>query len=77
MVEDVRIVRHVEHDVEHQLVIGSLALMEKIELAFQNVEKLGEVDVLRVPLGEDIGHGGLVRRVEDCRGAERVVRNDH
>ena len=40
--------------------------MEEIELRFQEVEELGEVDVLGVPLGEGIGHGYLVQNVEDA-----------
>jgi hypothetical protein len=38
MMQHVGVMRHVEHDVQHQFVVGRLALVEHVELALQKVE---------------------------------------
>ena len=57
MMQHIGIVRHVEHDVQHQIVIGRLAAVEEHELPVEHVEQPGEVDVLRVPQGKGGWHG--------------------
>src|SRR4030095_13381661 len=48
--------RHVEHDVEHELVVRRLGRVKDVELPLEQVEELPEVDVLVVPLGKGVGH---------------------
>jgi hypothetical protein len=41
--------RHVEHDIQHQLVVGLLPLVKEVELAFQKIEKRREIGVFCAP----------------------------
>src|SRR5208282_811485 len=59
MMQDIGVMRHVEHDVEHHVVVWRLALVKKVELALQQVEELGEIGVFGVPVGDGVGHGYL------------------
>ena len=81
MVQHVRIVRHVEHDVEHQFVVRLRAVVEQRELVLEQVQKTREVDVLGVPEGEGVGHGAgfLGRRFAahaDAHALQSMLRQD-
>jgi hypothetical protein len=64
MMDDIGVLRHVEHDVEHELVVGRQRVVKELELGLEAVEKLAEGDVLGVPLGETVGH---VRSFPDAK----------
>jgi len=64
MMDDIGVLRHVEHDVEHELVVRRQCVVKELELGLEAVEKLAEVDVLGVPLGETVGH---VRSFPDAK----------
>ena len=72
VVQDIGVVRHVEHDVEHQLVVGPLAAVEQRELIVEQREQPRKVDVFRVPQGQGIGHGCLRLREHDAPQSRRA-----
>ena len=57
MVEPVRVVAEVVHDVEEQRVVRLLTGVERGELALDEIEQAGEPDVVRVPYRDRLSHG--------------------
>ena len=43
MMQHVRVMRHVEHDVQHQLVVGGLAAVKAVELDLEEVEQVAKL----------------------------------
>jgi hypothetical protein len=67
VVQRVGVMSHVEHDVQHELIVGRAAVVKELELSLQAIEEPAEVDVVGVPSGECAFHGGSLRRYERVR----------
>lgn len=59
MMDPVRVVAQVRHDVHHQFVVWPFAGVKDVHLPVKQLKELVEIDVLRVPCGDWIDHPGL------------------